>query len=494
MRPELEHISSWDFSREIQPGVYVHDDYDLERPSVELKTRKVLSRSYSPSDYEVYDYPGHYLQKADGEQYADVRIDEFGSQFETAQASSNSKGIRVGSLFTLDDFPREDQNVRAPDPGGELRPGIQRLRGDAEQCRHELPVQLRRDDEQAAVPAAAVDAQAVRPGAADRGGGRPWRRGDLHRQVRPREGAVPLGPLRQEGREQLVLDPRLAPWAGKAWGAISTPRIGQEVIVDFLEGDPDQPIITGRVYNAEQMPPYDLPANKTQSGIKSRSSTGRRAGQLQRDPVRGQEGLGAALHPRREEPGHRGRERRDPLGRARPDEDDRPRRDQPHQARSHRDGRQQRDDHDPRQRTETVDKNETITIHMNRTETVDANETISIGGQSDDHGQQERDGDGGAAAHAHASASTKRSPSVRRRRSPSARRRPSPWVPCRRSTVGANQSTSVGAADRSRSARINRPRLVANAVDDCGGMSREVSLARAARVSARTTRSRSAKN
>ena len=49
------------------------------------------------------------------------------------------------------------------------------------------------------------------------------------------------------------------PWAGKGWGAVAIPRIGQEVIVDFLEGDPDQPIITGRVYNAEQMPPYGLP-------------------------------------------------------------------------------------------------------------------------------------------------------------------------------------------------------------------------------------------
>ena len=61
-------------------------------------------------------------------------------------------------------------------------------------------------------------------------------------------------------------------WAGKQWGAIHIPRIGQEVIVDFLEGDPDQPIIVGSVYNAEQMPPYALPDNKTQSGIKSRSS------------------------------------------------------------------------------------------------------------------------------------------------------------------------------------------------------------------------------
>src|SRR5580765_1135497 len=96
VRPELEHISSWDFSRSIQPGVYVHDDYDLERPSVELKTRKALARAYKQSDYEVFDYPGHYLQKADGEQYAELRIDEFATQFETAQASSNAKGIHAG--------------------------------------------------------------------------------------------------------------------------------------------------------------------------------------------------------------------------------------------------------------------------------------------------------------------------------------------------------------------------------------------------------------
>jgi type VI secretion system secreted protein VgrG len=63
-------------------------------------------------------------------------------------------------------------------------------------------------------------------------------------------------------------------WAGKQWGAIHIPRIGQEVIVDFLEGDPDHPIIVGSVYNNDQMPPYTLPDNKTQSGIKSRSSTG----------------------------------------------------------------------------------------------------------------------------------------------------------------------------------------------------------------------------
>ena len=64
------------------------------------------------------------------------------------------------------------------------------------------------------------------------------------------------------------------PWAGKNWGMVHIPRIGQEVMVDFMDGDPDRPIITGSVYNPDQMPPYELPANKTQSGLKSRSSKG----------------------------------------------------------------------------------------------------------------------------------------------------------------------------------------------------------------------------
>ena len=76
------------------------------------------------------------------------------------------------------------------------------------------------------------------------------------------------------------------PWAGKNWGAIWTPRIGQEVIVDFLEGDPDRPIITGRVYNSELMPPYELPAHQTRSTFQVAQFQGRRAAELQRDPLR----------------------------------------------------------------------------------------------------------------------------------------------------------------------------------------------------------------
>ncbi len=64
------------------------------------------------------------------------------------------------------------------------------------------------------------------------------------------------------------------PWAGKEWGAVSIPRIGQEVIVDFLEGDPDRPIIIGRVYNGEQYAAVRLARRGMISGIKSNSTPG----------------------------------------------------------------------------------------------------------------------------------------------------------------------------------------------------------------------------
>ena len=363
-RPDIEHISNWDFVREIQPGVYVHDDYDLERPSVELRTQKAVTRTYAPSNYEVFDYPGHYIQKADGDQYASVRINEYGAQFEVAHAATNVRGLSVGYLFTLQKFPRGDQN------------------------REHLVV------------AGAYDLEFSDYEALPDKGGAGYRCSFLamssKQQFRPKrttpkpfvqgpQTAVVVGPAGEEiytdkyGRVKVQFHwDRLGkkdqnsscwirvshPWAGKAWGAVATPRIGQEVIVDFLEGDPDQPIITGRVYNAEQMPPYELPANKTQSGVKSRSSLGgspANFNEIRFEDKKGSEQL--FIH-------------------AEKNQDIEVENDESHWV-GH--DRKKTIDHDEtthvkHDRTETVDNNEKITIGVNRTENVGAEETITIGG------------------------------------------------------------------------------------------------------------------
>jgi type VI secretion system secreted protein VgrG len=153
-------------------------------------------------------------------------------------------------------------------------------------------------------------------------------------------------------------------WAGKNWGMIHIPRIGQEVIVDFLEGDPDQPIIVGSVYNADQMPPWALPGNKTQSGIQTRSSLGgtpANFNQIRFEDKKGSEQV------------HIHAEKNQDIG---------VENDESHWVGHDRTKTIDHDEttHVKHDRTETVDNNETITIHGNRTETVDKNETITIHG------------------------------------------------------------------------------------------------------------------
>src|SRR5208283_841538 len=153
-------------------------------------------------------------------------------------------------------------------------------------------------------------------------------------------------------------------WAGKNWGFVCNPRIGQEVIVDFLEGDPDRPLITGRVYNAEQMPPYDLPGNMTQSGIKSRSSKGgspANCNEILFEDKKGTELV--SIHAEKDQSISVEHDESHTVGHDRTKTID-------HDETSHI-------KHD---RTETVDNNETITVHGKRTETVDKNENITIHG------------------------------------------------------------------------------------------------------------------
>ena len=372
VRPELERITKWDFVREVQPGVYVHDDYDLERPSVELRTRKTLARSYAPSDYEVYDYPGLYIQKGDGEQYAGVRIDEYGTQFEVAHAFTNAKGINSGALFTLEDNPREDQNCEHLILGAvhDLQfSDYEALPGDGEtQYRCNFT----------AIPSK----QQFRP-----------RRLTPKPFVQGPQTAVVVGPAGDEiytdkyGRVKVQFhwdrygkkDENSScwirvshPWAGKGWGSVATPRIGQEVIVDFLEGDPDQPIITGRVYNAENLPPFGFPAGAVLSGYKSNTHKGSGNNELSVDDtagkervyIHGQYNMDTVIEHDQTSTIHNCRTDR-------VDADD-----------SESIGKNQKWDVGVN-RDATIGSNETLTVGSNRTKSVGANETISVGSNRD---------------------------------------------------------------------------------------------------------------
>ncbi len=373
--PDVDYVSGWTASRELRTGKYALTSYDFERPSTALLVEQSHPRQHALDDYEQFDFEGDYTQKPDGQHITDVRLDEQQARFERLAGSTNARALAVGHLFKLERHPRADQNAEylcaqlnltahlAPyesgGGGGGGGAGAAAGGGAADfQCQF----------------AAAPSSQAFRP---ERRTPKPFVQGP--------QTAVVVGPSGDEiftdkyGRVKVQFHwdrygkkneksscwVRVSsPWAGKSFGFVQIPRIGQEVIVDFLEGDPDQPIITGRVYNAEQMPPWELPANATQSGVLTRSSKGGAYGNanaIRFEDKKGSEQLwihaekNMDIEVENDETHWVGHDRTKTI-----DNDE-----------------TVRVKHD---RTETVMHDETITIGNNRTETVAVNETITIGG------------------------------------------------------------------------------------------------------------------
>jgi len=358
-----ECITVFRLAQRIKPGLVATRSYDFSKPKADLGVKAQIIEKHDSADYEIYDYEGDYVQADNGDHLARVRIDELHTGFELAEVECNVREIAVGHTFKLTNAPRKDQ---------EKDYLIVKADWDLQNNAHET------NTEEAAVYHCTMTVlqakQQFRP---------------ARITPRPRMGgpqtAVVVGP----GGEEIYCDKygrvkvqfhwdrygkknensscwiRVSnPWAGGNWGGMAVPRMGQEVIVDFLEGDPDQPIITGRVYNADQMPPYALPANMTQTGIKSRSSKG--GGAANFNEIRFEDKKGSEqvfLH-------------------AEKNQDIEVEKDETHWVGN---DRKKNIDHDEttvvrNNRTETVGVNEKIDIGANRTETVGANETISVSG------------------------------------------------------------------------------------------------------------------
>jgi type VI secretion system secreted protein VgrG len=268
---DIDHISSWRHDHRIRSGMIELKDYDFEKPDVPLETKSQIKLEYNHSDLSVFDYPGKYVESQRGETLAKVRLNEILTEHEHVEALSNCQALSAGTWFNFLDHPIDSENgeyliikTTINVQSSELEPF-----GRAENI---FETQMR------AVP----KNQPFKP---KRSTPKPYVRGPQTAVVVGKKGEEIWTDKHGRVKVQFHWDRQgkkdensscwirvSQAWAGKNWGAIQLPRIGQEVIVEFLEGDPDQPIITGRVYNENMPVPYKLPENQTQSGVVSRST------------------------------------------------------------------------------------------------------------------------------------------------------------------------------------------------------------------------------
>jgi type VI secretion system secreted protein VgrG len=369
---DKDMVSRWHTEQELRPGKVTLTDYYFQTPSNNLQVNAPSAVSVGGNGkFEIYDYPGSYAKRFDGDDKAGkVRPDgertaKLAMQGEeafhkTISGAGTCRAFTPGYRFELIEHRREDLN--GPYVLTQVTHSATNNLGNDEGSTY--------DNTFSCIPHAVP----FRPA---RTTPRPLMHGT--------QTAVVVG----LGGEEIDTDKygrvkvqfrwdregkkdqnsscwvRVAtPWAGKQWGMVHIPRIGQEVIVDFLEGDPDQPIIIGSVYNAEQMPPYELPANKTQSGIVTRSSlkgTEEDFNEICFEDKKGEELL---------------------YIRAQKDQTIAVENIEAHWV--GRDRLKTIDNNETtlvgNDRTETVGNNESISIHGHRSETVDKDETITIHG------------------------------------------------------------------------------------------------------------------
>ncbi|MBL8733438.1 MAG: type VI secretion system tip protein VgrG [Planctomycetes bacterium] len=369
-------VTEWTSSQQLHPGRVTLKDYNFEDPGNPLRVSRSTEDAIGDnSGHEVYDYqPEKYATAGAGDPIALVRMQEQESHGVLVAAAGTCRAFSAGHTFRLRKHFRAEVDGKRfllVSVEHELTQPSALFTGANADTRSSY------ENRFTCVPAELpFRPQRVTP--------KPFVRGP--------QTAVVVGPAGEEihvdkygrikvqfhwdreGRkdDQSSCWIRVSQaWAGKQWGAMVHPRIGDEVIVECLEGDPDKPIVTGCVYNAQQMPPYALPANKTQSGLKSRSSPGGSAAnfnEIRFEDKKGQEEL--FIQAEKNKTVHVKNNRAETVG--------------ANETISIGHDRTESVGHDEsitigNNRTETVGVDESISIGANRTETVGANESITIG-------------------------------------------------------------------------------------------------------------------
>jgi type VI secretion system secreted protein VgrG len=273
---ERDHLQSWSVQKSFLPGTFSSRDYNFARPALIPEGTSSISRPHGNSSYQIYDFPAEasVLTPKGVERVAKLRVQELQVPQMLARGSGDAAGLATGHVFKLTGHPRDSLNIQylIASTSVDLSSGSYHAGADGAETQFSLAVE-------------AVDArEAYRPA-----------RITPKPMIHGTQSAVVVGPKGDEihtdehGRirvqfhwdRQGKMDDKSSCfvrvgqiWAGKSWGAQYIPRIGQEVLVAFMEGDPDRPIVIGSVYNGTARTPYSLPDNKTQSGIKSDSAPG----------------------------------------------------------------------------------------------------------------------------------------------------------------------------------------------------------------------------
>jgi len=269
-------LSSWSSSGDIITGKFVQTDYDFKVPGKELKTEEItVAQPAIHKSQEAYHFPGGYMEKAAGKPLTEALIEASEASHRRVYGAGTTAGLFAGGKTKLAAHPYDGEK-------GTSFVCVE-VRHSAQDHTHVN--QDRGNPSYANEFAGLPDNDASTPFRPPRRARRELVRGPLT--------ALVVGPAGEEiycdkfGRIRVQFhwdragakDENSSCWmrvaqmmAGKNWGSIFIPRIGMEVVVQFLNGDPDRPLVVGAVYNGDNMPPYALPDNKTQSGLKTRSS------------------------------------------------------------------------------------------------------------------------------------------------------------------------------------------------------------------------------
>ena len=288
-RRRKDHVYEWQGSEGVTTGKVTLSDYNFEKPKADLKTvNTIVKGQHSHKSYENYTYPGRYRETALGDIYARIKMEQVACEQKTRKAVGNVRTLAAGATFKLQGHPRNAENGDYMITQATHWLQIETDYEDDETTANLLPGRLvfapeNKDTYRCHFEVIPKDVPYRAPFET------PWPEiaGILIARVTgpagdeiftDKYGRIKVQfPWDRDGKNDdktTCFVRAVTPWAGKNWGFIAIPRIGQEVTIQFEDGNPDRPICTGMLQNADNMPPYELPGKMTQSGIKTRSTKG----------------------------------------------------------------------------------------------------------------------------------------------------------------------------------------------------------------------------